>query len=395
MKEGRPLAGLLLHSHTELSPELAALVRLLDPACSTAEARGQLQVAGVLEAARAHGVAMTLNQRWAGLIGSETEPQTASAWAATCRATAVRTLRQRVQAETLLRALGDAGIETLLLRGLWLAEAVYADPSLRPSQDVDLWMAPEHLPAAAEVLRSAGLAPVEGEASEANREVVTGPPQARAAAGAWGSAAVPPGDWRLWVDIHVTLHVSSHGWWPFWPPYTWLRERSRPWEAMGPQVRQPTMALALLVQCDNLVRHALARQAYHDRLLGYQDAALIVENLPEADWPTVLEDARAMRVSLHLAAVLTSLERLWNVKVPDGVVAQLRRSVLSWPLAAWALRRPRGLGHLARGALFQTCAMSSHVEAARYVGRNIVPGIRHMLEPGRTARDQRTERAHP
>lgn len=389
------MPGLLLHPHGELSPELAALVRLLDPECSAPEARGQLRAGAVLDAARTHGVAMLVNQRWAGLIASELSPEVTASWVATCRATVVRTFRRHAQATALVAALGEAGIEVLPLRGLWLAEAVYADPSLRPSQDVDLWLAPEQLPAAAEVLRRFGLVPVEGEASEANREVIRGAPEARAAAGAWGSAESGRGDWRLWVDIHATVHLSSHGWWPFWPPYPWLRERSQPWETMGPRARQPSLPLALLVQCDNIVRHALARRTYHDRLLGYQDAALIVQRMSDADWPQVLADAETLRIRLHLAAVLESLSQMWGVQAPADVVAQLRRRRASWSLAAWALKRPREMGHLPRVALFQMCAMNSPLEAVWYLLRNVVPGLRHMLKPQHGVREQPTERSHP
>ena len=374
------MPGILLHSREELTPNLAALVRLLDPACSPVEAREHLRTEGVLEAARAHGVAMLLNQRWSGLIASELPSKVAAEWTAVCRATAVRTLRQHAHATRLLAALGEAGVETLPLRGLWLAEAMYGDPSLRPSQDVDLWVAPEQLGDAAAVLRATGMVPVEGEASEGNREPVPGPPELRTAAGAWGLATPEPHDWRLWVDVHVTLHISSHGWWPFWPPYQWLRERAEPWPAMGPRTLQPRLPLALLVQADNIVRHALARRAHHDRLLGYYDAALIVRNMPPAGWLQVVEDARQLRLGLHLAALLLTVERLWQVSAPQDVIPQLRRQGLSWRVGAWALRRPRLLGHLPRGALFQTCAMRSPAEAGRYVLRNIGPGLREMLK---------------
>jgi hypothetical protein len=149
---------------------------------------------------------------------------------------------------------------------------------------------------------------------------------------------------------------------------------------MGPRTLQPRLPLALLVQADNIVRHALARRAHHDRLLGYYDAALIVRNMPPAGWLQVVEDARQLRLGLHLAALLLTVERLWQVSAPQDVIPQLRRQGLSWRVGAWALKRPRLLGHLPRGALFQTCAMRSPAEAGRYVLRNIEPGLREMLK---------------
>jgi hypothetical protein len=53
-------------------------------------------------------------------------------------------------------ALCDAGIPSATLKGPMLGEAIYGDPGRRPSRDIDLLVATEHLPAATEVVRALG-----------------------------------------------------------------------------------------------------------------------------------------------------------------------------------------------------------------------------------------------
>ncbi len=49
--------------------------------------------------------------------------------------------------------LADAGIRSVALKGPLLGEAIYGDPGRRPSNDIDLLVAPEQLQAAVEVIR--------------------------------------------------------------------------------------------------------------------------------------------------------------------------------------------------------------------------------------------------
>jgi Uncharacterised nucleotidyltransferase len=59
-------------------------------------------------------------------------------------------------AERFMRALADAGIDSLVLKGAFLGEAVYGDLGRRPAGDVDLLVAPGHLAQAVEIARLCG-----------------------------------------------------------------------------------------------------------------------------------------------------------------------------------------------------------------------------------------------
>lgn len=56
----------------------------------------------------------------------------------------------------LTQALAQAGIRSLILKGAFLAEAIYGDPGRRIASDIDLLVAPSDLPGAVEVMRRAG-----------------------------------------------------------------------------------------------------------------------------------------------------------------------------------------------------------------------------------------------
>ncbi|HSE95650.1 MAG TPA: nucleotidyltransferase family protein, partial [Methylomirabilota bacterium] len=60
------------------------------------------------------------------------------------------------RAARVLRTLGDAGIEALVLKGAALALAYYGDPGLRPMADLDVLVRPGAAAVASDVLRRCG-----------------------------------------------------------------------------------------------------------------------------------------------------------------------------------------------------------------------------------------------
>jgi hypothetical protein len=62
----------------------------------------------------------------------------------------------QLTSQRVMAVLADAGISSTPLKGPLLGEAIYGDPGRRPSNDIDLLVAPEQLHAAVEVVRSLG-----------------------------------------------------------------------------------------------------------------------------------------------------------------------------------------------------------------------------------------------
>jgi hypothetical protein len=69
---------------------------------------------------------------------------------------AVRNLRAGRQIQVVTDALKDANIPVILMKGPALARTVYPDPALRQSNDIDLLVQPQNLPAAEAVLEKLG-----------------------------------------------------------------------------------------------------------------------------------------------------------------------------------------------------------------------------------------------
>ncbi len=114
---------------------------------------------GLLGAARRQGVAPFLLPHVARLRGAAAPPAAVlEEWRALYRLQVALQARREVQAAQILRALRQAGICCLPLKGLWLAACVYPEPGQRPMSDIDLLVQPERFEAAAAVLLSLGYA---------------------------------------------------------------------------------------------------------------------------------------------------------------------------------------------------------------------------------------------
>ena len=71
-------------------------------------------------------------------------------------AAVARSLTRERELEQVLRALGGAGVPTVLLKGAALSSTVYPDPALRIMSDLDLWVPRDQLGIAKEALGSLG-----------------------------------------------------------------------------------------------------------------------------------------------------------------------------------------------------------------------------------------------
>lgn len=78
------------------------------------------------------------------------------ACASATEANAIRVLHQISDTRTILIALQHEGVEALVLKGWPLSEDLFGSTGLRQARDIDLMVAPEDLPVAAEALLGAG-----------------------------------------------------------------------------------------------------------------------------------------------------------------------------------------------------------------------------------------------
>lgn len=76
--------------------------------------------------------------------------------ASAARQTAITALKLAAETQRLVRAAEEAGLAVLVLKGAALASLAYGDLTIKQAVDIDLAVAPHALPAAREVLRTAG-----------------------------------------------------------------------------------------------------------------------------------------------------------------------------------------------------------------------------------------------
>lgn len=135
------------------------LIRLL---CGTPapEALGEDDWARAARLAQQLGVITLLHDRTTSLgeaVPPATREQLRTAW----RHAAMRNTRIYHYLDRILAAFAEAGIPVVLLKGAYLAKAVYRTIALRPMGDLDLMVPVAHLEGAADIAQRLGYAPAE------------------------------------------------------------------------------------------------------------------------------------------------------------------------------------------------------------------------------------------
>lgn len=240
--------------------------------------------------------------------------------AVTYAATQRRNTAIAEQLAELLSAYAAAGIDAMVLKGGYLAFAVYPDPALRGMSDLDLFFRPGDLERAEAVLRSLGYQGKHKSADEGPGIVKHTSTYKRESAGDAASTPNPylstAGDRH--VDPHGSLEESWFGLRVDVTPGVW--ERSQPLTLAG----QPARALKtedLLLQLSvHLVFHLLMGKP---SLVQLYDIVFVNQVLP-IDWTVLLERSQARGAAPFLYAALHLAAAIFAAPVPAGVLTRLR-----------------------------------------------------------------------
>jgi hypothetical protein len=260
---------------------------------------------------------------YAALRGGDAPPAVLARLRAAWIAAQRQSLLAGDQLRDVVRALGDAGIPTIVLKGPALAAAYYDDPALRPFTDLDLLVRRDHRARALAVLAAVGYvhgSPGRSLAYELDH------------AGAVYLVAAP-GSSRLPVDLHWECIAHPGGSHATELAAAEIWERAVPARAWG----ESAHALAP----EDLLVYLAAHFAIHHTLAGVLwqlDLALLLQrHAATLDWPAVLERARrwhaaaavyfALRVvgeQLGAAAPEIAMRRLWPGALRVAAVDRLR-----------------------------------------------------------------------
>ena len=241
---------------------------------------------------------------------------------------------QHRETEAVLRALDDAGIETVLMKGTPLAYTVYAEPACRLKSDLDIWLPPALLPAAIEALRPLGYAPRDKSNRPAAFIALTGGEQQLF--GQDPGTGLVELQWPAlrgeWVRRSAAVDHAA-----IWARRVVVSMEGRSAWAMAPEDLLIHLCLHLAIN------HGFGEPALRNLL----DIHLVAARLAP-DWRAVAERAKAWRLATMLWTTLSLAVQLWGTPVPASVLAALqpglarRRAIASLDLANAVLTIRRG-----------------------------------------------------
>jgi hypothetical protein len=192
-----------------------------------------------------------------------------------------------------IRLLGEAGIETLVLKGASLSLLSYADMGVRPMDDVDVLVAPTRAADAVAVLAAAGWQPEKDD------------PAAWARVHHSMGIAGPEGGN---LDLHWFSLWQSAGDRPLW-------EAAVPMSIAGVETLAPAPADQLLLAC---VHGTPWSPLPPFRWIA--DAVQVIGSEPrDFDWDRLVAEARRRRLTVAAAAALNFLADEFAVTVPGEV----------------------------------------------------------------------------
>ncbi|MBN2536992.1 nucleotidyltransferase family protein [candidate division WOR-3 bacterium] len=257
-----------------------------------------------VETAVQHGIAPMVYRRLKRSGNRDRVP--AAAWdrlSSNYLAGAGRNARVFARLGPVLAALRGAGVPVIVLKGAYLAGAVYQDPALRPMCDVDLMVPrPGLAEARARLAGQAGIVPPTDDIEERCRL----------------SAHLPEITVRgLAIELHWTI-LDPTGAIPVEPADLW--DRARPARVAG----QDALALAP----DDLMLHLCLGVSCRDRLAaGLRPLCDIAETAArfqgELDWDRLARTARAWNAARHVGLALALARNLLAASVPGDIMERL------------------------------------------------------------------------
>jgi hypothetical protein len=263
-----------------------------------------------------------------------------------------------------LGTLAEAGVETVVLKGMAFAHTIYPAPHLRPKSDIDLWVARADIPLALERLQAQGFRLADTISLESVKQ--------------WeeGEIALTYGEnhaYRVELQFPPMRGLWARSCSTIDPTTLW--ERATPITIEGQPARCLSSADALIhVAFHQAINHQFTYPCWLRSLLDVH--LLVTEGAPE--WNILLESAKTWQLQTVTWTVLSLAHTLLGTPVPDEVLAMLaphparqalirhfdlERTVLEAHPADYRLRR-YGV---------QLALTDNPLDSARLMGRAIFP----------------------
>jgi len=209
------------------------------------------------------------------------------------------------------RALDGAGISSLLLKGTALAHSVYPQPWLRPTRDVDCWVAPAQLDGAAAALGALGFV---SPADLALHDAITQSPLRR---------ILESADSLQRIELHAAPSSLTG---LDWARFDVAFGASEPVRVAGEAMRM----LGPEHQLTHLGLHLSRAHAFDLTLLHLVDIAVVVERgQARWDWTRLMADWTRQGVGIWMTLVLVLARDLLGAPIP-GDIEQLAAPAADW-----------------------------------------------------------------
>ena len=247
------------------------------------------------------------------------------------RATALENLRNYGEFRRAARALRDAGIPLIALKGLHLAELVYRDISLRPMSDLDILVPRDRVERCIAVLRGLeyGYDEELGAAAAAMLDTKCNLGLAHATLG-------------VWLEVHWMLD-ERHGE-PTDPlPDVWKSAVAARLGDAETLVMSPEFLLL------HVCAHLACNHSFSFSLHALCDIAEIVRATPALDWAAIAEHGARHYWKRGISAALRLARDYLGVPVPASVLAELGGDALDPGMLADAMTQLLGATSLPDG----------------------------------------------
>lgn len=207
--------------------------------------------------------------------------------------------------EIILKAFQAQNIPVIALKGVYLAEAIYTDNSVRRMADIDLLVHPTHLELAAQILEEMGYKPWRQFWAEHEMQFSHEMP-------AFLQVGKPP------IELHWTLLEPSL---PFAIDLQEIWQRAIPVTIAGVDI----LGLAAEDLLLHLCMHAPTQHHFRGALRMTYDIALTVSKCHELiDWPVLQQRAREWNADRAAHLMLSLAYQLFGAPVPDTTLQVLQ-----------------------------------------------------------------------
>ncbi len=220
-----------------------------------------------------------------------------------------------------LQSSNSLGIETIVLKGLWLCEKIYNNPAMRPGGDIDILVRKDKVDACLALLDEQGIGQYWHNLMHDDYFTRHHLHQQRCSP-----------DLNVWFEIHWAL---DHPYTLLTVDYESIFARTQPSALLGAPIHEMALPDLLLSLAIHLVKHAvylpslvnsedLPRIILADGMLMYYlDISEVIKQHNALDWNLTIQLAREWGAVDILGSVLRVCKEYFDTPIPEEVLSAL------------------------------------------------------------------------